>query len=172
MDCHLRAIELKDLSVIRQWRNHSKINRFMFFQHKILENEHKKWFEASRENPLKLLYVYEENRVLTGFLQLQKKSMECQVYEWGFYIDPSALRGTGSRMAKIALYKIFNELGGDKVFGEVLSFNYPPIKLHQKLGFSQEGLLRKHHFLNQQYYDVRCFGMLRIEWELLSKNIF
>jgi RimJ/RimL family protein N-acetyltransferase len=55
-------------------------------------------------------------------------------------------------------------MNGKKLFGEVLAFNKPSIKLHQKLGFSQEGVLREHYFLNDEYHDVYCFGMLKSEW--------
>jgi UDP-4-amino-4,6-dideoxy-N-acetyl-beta-L-altrosamine N-acetyltransferase len=164
MSGHLRNIEQGDLPIIRGWRNHPDINRYMFSQHEIKEQEHCAWFEASQKNSLRTLSVYEEDGCIRGFLQLQKKSQDCGVYEWGFYTSPSAERGTGVKLGELAFHNVFVEMGGTKLVGEVLSFNLPSIKFHKKLGFVQEGVLRKQHLLNGQYYDVICFGLLKAEW--------
>jgi UDP-4-amino-4,6-dideoxy-N-acetyl-beta-L-altrosamine N-acetyltransferase len=165
MSGFLRKLQHDDLSLIRQWRNHPEINKFMFSQHEITQQEHQAWFESSQQNALRHLFVFEEQDERKGFLQLQQKSAESNVFEWGFYICPDAVRGTGSRMAKLAIDLAFLELNAIKLYGEALGFNQPSIRLHQKLGFVEEGLLRKQHFLNNQYHDVHCFGMLKAEWQ-------
>jgi len=166
----LRELKINDLPMIREWRNNSEINKYMFSQYIIKEKEHIEWFEENQKNSLKFLNVYEENEIIKGFLQIQKKSFESAVYEWGFYISPEATRGTGTKMAKLALDKIFIEFQGNKVLGEVFSFNLPSLNLHKKLGFYQEGLLRQQHFLNGDYYDIYCFGLLKSEWLEMLKN--
>lgn len=160
----LREIKEADLPTIRAWRNHQEINRYMFSQHEVTEHEHLAWFEGSKEDELRSLFVYENENGLQGFLQLKKSSKESNVYEWGFYINPEADHGLGTKMADLAFNKVFVELKGSKLFGEVLSFNLPSIRFHQKLGFYQEGLLRKHHFLKDRYHDVYCFGLLKSEF--------
>jgi RimJ/RimL family protein N-acetyltransferase len=142
----------------------------MFSQHEINEEEHLAWYENHKANPLKVLNVYEDAGEIKGFLQLQKESPENNVFEWGFYISPEAIQGTGTKMAQLALNKVFIEMQGVKVFGEVLAFNLPSIKLHKRLGFNQEGFLRQHHFLNGQYYDVNCFGLLKSEWIAMQQK--
>ena len=160
----LRNLTANDLATIRQWRNHPEINRYMFAQHKISEQEHLLWFEAVLQDPLKYLMVYEEEGDTKGFIQLEKKSDLSNVYEWGFYAAPEAVAGTGSRMTKAVLHKAFSEMGAIKIFAEVLGFNHPSIKLHRKLGFVQEGVLRRQHSIMGEYYDVYCFGLLKPEW--------
>lgn len=161
----LRVLSRADLPEIRAWRNHPEINKFMFSQHTITEAEHLAWFEASQDNPLRYLFAYNEQNEMKGFVQVQQKSLDSQVFEWGFYISPNAIKGTGSRMAKQAILMVFSELKATKLYGEALSFNKPSIRLHEKLGFIKEGVLRKQHFLNNQYHDVHCFGMLKHEWQ-------
>ncbi|NPA72025.1 MAG: UDP-4-amino-4,6-dideoxy-N-acetyl-beta-L-altrosamine N-acetyltransferase [Gammaproteobacteria bacterium] len=165
MEGYLRALRTDDLEIIREWRNHLEIKKFMFSQQEIDKDEHIEWFEASKYSALRTLYLYEEAGQPIGFLQIQKLSEEGGVYEWGFYIDPFAVRGAGTRMAQQALKKIFTELAGVKVIGEVLAFNKSSRHLHQKLGFVLEGVLREQHLLKGQYYDIHCFGMLKKEWE-------
>lgn len=167
----LRALSKDDLAVIRKWRNDPEINKFMFSQHEILEVEHLAWYQASQNNPLRQLFAYEEQDEMQGFLQLQQKAADSQVYEWGFYISPQAVRGTGSRMAKSAMLTVFSKLKANKLYGEVLAFNRPSLKLHEKLGFTEEGVLRQQHFLNNQYHDVHCFGMLKQEWQQMNNKM-
>ena len=167
----LRALSQADLPVVRALRNDPDINRFMFSQHEILESEHLAWYEASQKNPLRHLFAYEEHGEMQGFLQLQQKAADSQVYEWGFYIRPQAQRGTGSRMAKSAMLTVFTKLKASKLYGEVLAFNTPSLRLHEKLGFTEEGVLRQQHFLNNQYHDVHCFGMLKQEWQQINKKM-
>jgi len=157
----LRDIERTDLAVIRGWRNHPDINRFMFTQHEVSTSEHVSWFESSILNKLRSLFVYEVDGSIQGFLQLEKKSTESEVYEWGFYINPDAKRGLGTKMARLAFDRLFVEMGAVKLFAEVLSFNEPSIRFHNKLGFKQEGVLRQQHLLKGQYHDVYCFGLLK-----------
>ncbi len=164
MSGRLRNLERDDLPVIRCWRNHPDINRYMFSQHEIKEKEHCAWFEASQKNSLRALSVYEEEDGIKGFLQLQQKAQDSGVYEWGFYTSPSAERGTGVKLGELAFHNVFVEMAGTKLVGEVLSFNLPSINFHKKLGFLQEGVLRQQHLLNGQYYDVICFGLLKAEW--------
>ncbi|PCI70845.1 MAG: UDP-4-amino-4,6-dideoxy-N-acetyl-beta-L-altrosamine N-acetyltransferase [Piscirickettsiaceae bacterium] len=160
----LRELEHTDLSTIRAWRNHPEISDYMFVQREVTQKEHLSWFHANRENELKSLSVFENENGIQGFLQLEKKSKKNNVYEWGFYIKPEATSGLGTTMASLAFEKVFVEMKGMKLFGKVLSFNLPSIQFHHKLGFSQEGLLRRHHFLKDQFYDVYCFGLLKSEW--------
>lgn len=160
----IRFLEERDLAQVRKWRNHQKINQFMFSQNFINEEEHLRWFNQNSNSSRKNLFIYEEDESVMGFMQLQQRVMGSGVFEWGFYINPNAQKGTGSRMATLTLEKIFNEFEGRKVYAKVLDYNLPSIKLHLKLKFRCEGVLRKHHFMNDEYYDVHCFGLLREEW--------
>lgn len=171
MVARLRSLELTDLPVVRVWRNHPEVNRYMFNQHKVTEKEHLAWFVSAQKNELRSLFVYEDGCEIKGFVQLEKKSEISNVLEWGFYVNPEAARGLGTKMASLALNKVFLEMNGSKLFGEVLSFNESSISFHQKLGFHQEGMLRGHHRLNGKNYDVFCFGLLKSEWLKKIKQI-
>lgn len=160
----LRLVDEQDLPTIRAWRNHPKINQYMFCQHLITEEEHRNWFHNSLNNDLRKLFIYQAGEAKLGFVQFQQQAEGSRVLEWGFYISPDAERGTGSRMTSIALAQAFNDLDAMKVYGEVLSFNIPSIKLHERLDFKCEGILRQQHLLNETYYDIHCYGLLRNEW--------
>jgi len=119
----LRPLKREDLLTILAWRNHPDINQYMFSQHKIRVEEHLAWFDANSRLPLMHFWLYLENNKPQGFIQLQQKSVESSVFEWGFYVNPEALSGTGTRMLRLGLKKTFIELQANRVFGEVLDFN-------------------------------------------------
>jgi UDP-4-amino-4,6-dideoxy-N-acetyl-beta-L-altrosamine N-acetyltransferase len=160
----LRLLNEFDLPTIRDWRNHPKISRFMFSQRLIAEDEHQRWFENCLRNPAKQLFIYEVNGLKQGFMQFQERLAGSGVLEWGFYISPHAEKGVGTSMAALALDKAFGELTAIKVYGEVLEYNVPSIKLHERMQFKLEGVLRQHHLLNDHYFDICCFGLLKSEW--------
>ncbi len=168
MKAKFRPLQGDDLQMILGWRNHDEIRRFMFQQTPITLDEHLKWFQSRQENTpdsQNPALIYEEAGRPCGFMQFNPIYQGQSVFEWGFYIDPKASVGTGSRMCAKALSFAFQELQAEKVFGEVLSFNVASIKLHRKLGFSQEGLLRDHYQKMGETFDVFCFGLVKTEWQ-------
>lgn len=50
---------------------------------------------------------------------------------------------------------------------QVISFNTPSLALHEKLGYTREGTLRRMVFTGGQYYDVVEFGMTDDEFSAL-----
>ncbi len=46
-----------------------------------------------------------------------------------------------------------------KCSSTVLQGNDASIKMHKKLGYEQEGILKENIYLNGSYYDEVCFGL-------------
>lgn len=65
----------------------------------------------------------------------------------------------------MALEYAFNDLRLHKLCCEVLAFNTPVIKLHQKFGFKIEGVLREQHMHDDSFIDVYRLGILATEWD-------
>ena len=163
MNSLLRDVTEQDLATIREWRNQPSVMSYMFQQHKISVNEHKKWFQKVVQDKKRHLLIYSEDDVPLGFMQLHESSQTPKLFEWGFYISPSASKGTGTRLCLMSIQYAFSKLKAFKVYGEVLDFNLASIALHEKLGFKKEGCLRKQRMIKQQYHDVFCFGLLKNE---------
>lgn len=153
-------MDFEDLNKVLEWRNHDDIRSYMFNQEKIASTEHVKWFENNCNSQLQYMYICEAQGVPMGFVQLKRKNIDTSVYEWGFYTSPDAEKGTGTVMLKLAIKVAFSELKAHKIYAEVLAFNERSVKLHQHLGFTQEGHLREHHLVDETYHDVLCFGLL------------
>lgn len=164
----LRQVEEKDLSLLLRWRNHPDIRQYMYTQHEITLHEHKAWFKRMQENPQIHLLMYVEGGIPRGYAQLTVKGHRA---DWGFYVAPDARKGTGRKLGKQVLEYAFNQLQLKKVCGEALSFNEGSIAFHKSLGFMQEGTLRAHACIRNDFIDVFCFGLLKTEWLTKEKEL-
>ena len=132
----IREIQEGDLDLILGWRNNPKISQWMNSSRNITSDEHKKWHEKYKtEKNRKILIVLEGNKAF-GFVQFNN-IMYQKNCEWGFYVDPNAPRGAGSRMGILALDYAFNELKVKNVIGNVLINNVSSISFHTKMGFKK-----------------------------------
>jgi RimJ/RimL family protein N-acetyltransferase len=76
-------------------------------------------------------------------------------------------KGYGVEAARIIIDYGFQQLNLHRISSAAVAFNERSIKLHKKLGFREEGCLRKAMFKNGQYHDRLEFGLLREEWKEL-----
>ncbi|MBN2089379.1 GNAT family N-acetyltransferase [candidate division KSB1 bacterium] len=79
-------------------------------------------------------------------------------------------RGYAGDAIKIVLNFFFHELRYHKVNAQVYTFNEGSIKLHQKLGFQEEGRMRRMIYTNGSYHDELIFGMTKEEFENLAQK--
>jgi ribosomal-protein-alanine N-acetyltransferase len=89
--------------------------------------------------------------------------------EIGFLIAPTFRRqGYAQEAVTLLLDHLFNELGMNKVMAQTGEFNIAAISLLKKLRFKQDGRLRRHHLLDNVYYDSLIFSLLGEEFRALS----
>jgi [ribosomal protein S5]-alanine N-acetyltransferase len=85
--------------------------------------------------------------------------------EVGFWLVPGARgRGLGSRAVALAVTWVFGELDMLRVEMTTTPDNAAVFALARRLGFTQEGVLRKRNVERGQRVDVVWFGVLREEW--------
>jgi UDP-4-amino-4,6-dideoxy-N-acetyl-beta-L-altrosamine N-acetyltransferase len=155
----LRPMEARDLGLVREWRNHQDVRRFMISQHLITPAEHQAWFERCTAEPTRRLYILQQAAQPLGFAQLGGVGRR-GVADWGFYVSPEAPRGSGWELGRRVLSAAFEVEGLHKVCGQTLASNERSRRLHQRLGFAEEGLLREQLWIGGEYRDVACYGIL------------
>ena len=160
----LRRLTEADLPLLLSWRNDPTINRYMFNQRPIQLAEHLQWFCKAIQDRRYSLLIYEMNGEPLGHINFTQKP-DSYIAEWGFYIAPNAPKGTGSNMCELALEVGFNEMKLHKISAQVLGYNERSLRLHQKLGFQQEGVLLDQHYDGSYYHNTHCFGLLAREWK-------
>lgn len=86
--------------------------------------------------------------------------------EIGFFIGPPYRRcGYAREAVTMVLERLFVEMKLSKVMTQTGEFNQPSIKLLKGLGFSIDGRLRRHHTIDDRYYDDLLFSLLREEYQ-------
>lgn len=86
-------------------------------------------------------------------------------FRYGLAIHPNHRRkGYAAEAIRLVLNYYFNERRYQKVNAEVYSFNTPSIYLHERLGFTLEGCLRRMIYTGGEYHDVLVYGLTKEEF--------
>lgn len=86
-------------------------------------------------------------------------------FEYGVAIQREHWRkGYASEAINLILTHFFYELRYQKVNVQIYSFNEESLRLHEKLGFQQEGRLRRMIYTLGTYHDTVIMGMTRKEF--------
>lgn len=73
-------------------------------------------------------------------------------------------KGLGPEAARLMIGYGFNQLNLNRVNSSAIDFNERSLKMHRRLGFTEEGRARQKFFRNGGYHDEVIFGLLRAEW--------
>lgn len=168
----IRGIKSAELELMLSWRNAPQVRINMYTHHEISLPEHIAWWNKLCESQECQYLMYEQNGKSLGIIYFTNIDIKNKTAEWGFYSSPVAPKGTGSKMEFLALEYAFEKLDLHKLNCEVLSFNSPVIKMHQKFGFSVEGIMREQHVFDESFCDVYLLGMLDYEWRKNRREMF
>lgn len=74
-------------------------------------------------------------------------------------------QGYGSEAIQLILSFLFENTPIHKIKLNVFAFNTGAIRLYEKLGFHQDGVLREEIFKAGKFHDVYTYSLLRQEWK-------
>lgn len=168
----LRSIADDELEIMRAWRNEPAVRANMYTQHEISRDEHLTWWKKTKAQTDHKYFMYEMAGAPIGIAAFTSIDLQSRNSAWAFYASPSAPKGTGSKMEFLMLEHAFNDLQLQKLYCEVLAFNTPVIKLHQKFGFSIEGIFRQQQKVNADFVDIYRLGILAPEWQEHRPTIY
>jgi [ribosomal protein S5]-alanine N-acetyltransferase len=103
-----------------------------------------------------------------GFFDIDKSNCCAEIS----YCLKSGLWGQGimTEALDVALKFGFEDYGLNRIVAKVMKDNINSIKVLQKLGFVQEGLLRENLYKNGQYHDLKIFSILKSEYHHRNWN--
>ena len=108
---------------------------------------------------------------LVGTLVTHHCNPRAGTFMYGISIDKGYRRkGYAVEAIQLVLRYFFEEKRYQKVNAEVYSFNEPSITLHERLGFTLEGRLRRMVYTGGQYFDALMYGMTSEEFASQSNN--
>jgi RimJ/RimL family protein N-acetyltransferase len=127
----------------------------------------KKWSQdASLERPegdalvFRLAIARREDAAIVGSINVHTVDQTNGTFSYGVAVL-SAYKGNGYAGEAILLIMryMFDERRFQKCESGVCGYNSGSLALHRKLGFAEEGRLRRHVFVGGQYHDEVRFGM-------------
>ena len=162
----LRPLKSADEGMLLRWRNMPDVAGQMLNGARIDNQEHHQWFAAAAKSRTRRDWVIEFDHVPCGAWNLQAINENDKRARWGFYVAGITYRGKGIGTAAgaIALTFAFEALDLHRIDSEVLLTNEASVRLHERLGFKRDGLLREHVRRDSRYLDVLVFSILRLEW--------
>jgi RimJ/RimL family protein N-acetyltransferase len=166
----LRAIEPEDWKTFNQWDLDSDTARECYWVPFPKSQEAaRKWamdlsLEAPKEDAIKLVIENREGE-LVGTINSHTCDPRKGTFKYGLAIRREHQRkGYATEAICLLLRYFFLELRYQKVTVDISDFNIASIKLHEKLGFVQEGRMRRMQFTNGKYHDAFIMGMTVEEW--------
>jgi RimJ/RimL family protein N-acetyltransferase len=100
-----------------------------------------------------------------GTVGFTRVNLERQKAEVGYWIAPDHQgQGYGTEAVELLVGYGFEQRGFHRLEARVTDFNEPSWRLLESLGFTREGTLREHDFVDGQFRDTHWYGLLAQEW--------
>jgi UDP-4-amino-4,6-dideoxy-N-acetyl-beta-L-altrosamine N-acetyltransferase len=162
----LRPLIESDRDRLLIWRNSPEVAAYMYTDRQIGRVEHEVWFAAIAGDRKRAYWIIEIDGARAGLANLYDIQTDHGRASWAFYLaEPAARgRGVGAYVEYRMLRHVFEHLGLNKLWCEVLAANAGVIKLHRSFGFEQEALLRQHIRKGDDWLDVVGLGLLAQDW--------
>ena len=167
---YLREIKPEDGGDLIAWRNSAEVRRGLYAQPDLIPEAQDAWFQGYLQDPGQVRFIIESREMgpvgscgLTG-----RKPLETAA-NLTIIIGEALARGKGLARESLDLLLDygFGQWGLHRVTAEVFDDNQPALKLYARVGFVEEGRMRKAHrdAVNGTYTDVVIMGLLQEEWE-------
>ena len=163
---HLRRLQRGDGARVLAWRNSPEVAAYMYGEHAIGEAEHALWLDAALSRPDRRFWIVELDGAPVGLANLARIDPAASRSDWAFYLADPAVRGrgVGAAVEYLVLGHVFEALGLNKLWCEVLAGNTAVVRLHARFGFTREALFRDHVRKGGVFHDVVGLGLLQREW--------
>ena len=166
MSVVLRPLRAEDGDQVLAWRNSEAVAPYMYSEHVITPREHAVWLERALSLDDRWFWIITLDGADVGLANLAGIDPARRRCEWAYYLaDPATRgRGVGQAVEFAVLAHVFETLGLNKLWCEVLVENEAVWKLHERFGFVREALYREHVFKAGQPRDVVGLGLLARDW--------
>lgn len=164
----LRLLSESDTDCIVRWRNQKEIIDNLFSCRGITLDEHICWYRRYVESKERIEYIIvkKEDDKEIGTIGFSNIDYQNQKAEYGIMLGELDEWGKGyAKEASIQIIDFgFKQLNLQKVHLRVFEDNKIAVNLYRKLGFLEEGFLRKDIFKDGEFKDVLIMSILRNEW--------
>lgn len=166
---YLRGIEAEDLPAMVGWINDEEVNKLMFVGHRpanldLLVAQWRTETQSHDNMPFAVCLRADDVFIGTGGLygiNWIMRSGEMRIFlgdksHWG--------QGIGTEVIKLLVVYGFERLNLNRLWLGVNLENKSAVRVYEKAGFVNEGILRQEQYRNFRYYDVQRMSILREEY--------
>lgn len=163
----LTAADAQDTLALRMDVEGNKA--FMGYVFPVTEANERRWLESLyAEGPRRrvdLAIVDRSTKEFLGLIGVNDIDSLQQRARFGVFLKRDARgRGVAQDAMTVFFEYVFGQLNIARVWLEVLADNEAAVKLYRSFGFAGEGTLRRHHFQDGVFKDVKVMGLLREEF--------
>lgn len=164
----LKPLDETDTENIVIWRNKKEIIDNLFSIGGITKEGHLKWYEKylNSKERLEFVIIKNEDNNKIGTIGLSNIDNINQKAEYGIILGELDEWGKGyaKEASECIIEYGFNQLDLQKIYLKVFNDNLTAINLYKKLGFLEEGILRRDVLKEGEFKDVMMMSILKGEW--------
>lgn len=167
----LRPIRRSDLEYFLKWFNDPEVTQYLSFYVPMTEMAEEKYIEslADRVNSHAGFIIEareHDGPKPIGTIGLDRINNKDHVATFGIAIGEKDYwsKGYGTEAARLIVRYGFEQLNLHRISSVAYSFNERSIRMHRKVGFTEEGRKREAVFKNGAYQDDVVFGILKKDW--------
>lgn len=166
----LRAVEPEDWPAFAAWDADDEASRRLYFVHfPQSQAALRQWVAdlAARHPDRDDYFLLMENRagLVVGSISTHDCDHRTGTWTYGVQVRHGfRQRGYAAEAIVLLARYMFGELRYQKCTVQVYDFNTPSIRLHERLGFQQEGRLRRMGFSAGKHFDILMFGLAAEEF--------
>ncbi|KIL49939.1 UDP-4-amino-4,6-dideoxy-N-acetyl-beta-L-altrosamine N-acetyltransferase [Jeotgalibacillus soli] len=158
-------VQEEHLQLVLDWRTSDFVTKYMYTDIEYDFGNQKIWLESIRKDENGHYWLMSYRDALIGFISITSIDWKHKRAYWNFYIgDPKFSMLAGFLGAYMYNYA-FNELGFEKLMGEVMAENEAVRKLHVKQGAREIGFFEKHILKKDRWHDIYVYEMTKERWE-------
>lgn len=168
----LRAVEPEDWQIFAEWDLDSESARLCYaipFPPSS-EQQKKKALEMALSRGEGDVYTWmmeDRQGKVVGIINTHSTERRNGTFAYGVAVRREYWgMGYAVEAVRLVLRYFFDELGYQKCTVDIYDFNSASIRLHEKLGFTQEGRIRRVNFSNGSFHDSFIYGITAEEFRM------
>ncbi len=152
----------EEIEMVRMWRNHPEVRRWMYTDHEISKEEHINFIDSLKGDNKNFYYLVYKGRKPVGVMYLNRLDPKNRNAYFGIYANPEEkIHGAGLILEKSAISLAFDVAQLHTLKLEVIEDNERAINFYKRMGFEEEGRLREFVFKDGRWKDVIVMGMIK-----------
>ena len=145
---------------MRRVRNDPRVNKYLFTDAHISNEEQEKWYRRQQMDKKNLMFIaFADDPV--GYCQVKNIDYVNRTCELGFCIAPEYQdKGYGTILVKELIKHVTEKLNLHRLYLEVFADNEKAIRLYERCGFRNEGIVRDRIYKSGRFRDVMVMSFI------------